>query len=117
MRFQQLIVMAVTLFALALPALAQNPPAPPPVGAPASFADLADRLLPAVVNISTTQKVKPQRGMQFGLPEMPQFPPGSPFEDFFRDFLSACPKTAITSPRVRARRLRWDRVLLSTARA
>ena len=51
-------------------------------GAPESFADLADKLLPAVVNISTTQVIQ-NRGGQ----EMPQFPPGSPFEDFFKDFL------------------------------
>ncbi|MFC3674381.1 DegQ family serine endoprotease [Ferrovibrio xuzhouensis] len=51
----------------------------PPEG---DFADLAEKLLPAVVNISTTQTVK---GGQ--LPEgMPQFPPGSPFEEFFKDF-------------------------------
>lgn len=50
--------------------------------APASFADLADRLLPAVVNISTTQVIEGRAGQQ----EMPQFPPGSPFEDFFKDF-------------------------------
>jgi serine protease Do len=50
--------------------------------APASFADLAEKLLPAVVNISTTQAVKKRdRG-----PEIPQFPPGSPFEEFFKDF-------------------------------
>lgn len=54
--------------------------------APESFADLAERLLPSVVNISTTQvnrerQQQPQRG-----PEIPQFPPGSPFEEFFRDF-------------------------------
>ncbi|MBN8520809.1 MAG: Do family serine endopeptidase [Alphaproteobacteria bacterium] len=55
--------------------------------APASFADLADRLLPAVVNISSTQKVeKPDPDMP--LPEMPQFPPGSPFEDFFEEFMN-----------------------------
>ena len=49
---------------------------------PESFADLAQKLLPAVVNISTTQVVKQgQRG-----PEVPQFPPGSPFEEFFREF-------------------------------
>ncbi|CAA7619483.1 putative periplasmic serine endoprotease DegP-like [Candidatus Terasakiella magnetica] len=48
-----------------------------------SFADLVDRLLPAVVNISTTQTVK---SSQSG-PEMPQFPPGSPLEEFFKDFL------------------------------
>ncbi|MBF0325939.1 MAG: DegQ family serine endoprotease [Alphaproteobacteria bacterium] len=50
--------------------------------APAGFADLAEKLLPAVVNISTTQTIKnPER-----IPEMPQFPPGSPFEDFFKEF-------------------------------
>jgi serine protease Do len=53
--------------------------------APDSFADLAEKLLPAVVNISTTQTLKSNRGSSGG-PEMPQFPPGSPFEEFFRDF-------------------------------
>ncbi len=51
---------------------------------PRSFADIADGLLPAVVNISTTQTVKLPQG---GDIPMPQFPPGSPFEDLFRDFL------------------------------
>ncbi len=50
--------------------------------APESFADLADKLLPAVVNISTTQVIESRGGQ-----DMPQFPPGSPFEDFFKDFL------------------------------
>ena len=50
-------------------------------GAPDSFAELAQKLLPAVVNISTTSVVS-GRGQQ----QLPQFPPGSPFEDFFRDF-------------------------------
>jgi len=50
--------------------------------APAGFADLAERLLPSVVNISTTQVRQTAETM----PEMPQFPPGSPFEDFFREF-------------------------------
>ncbi len=49
---------------------------------PASFADLADDLLPAVVNISSTQKIQDVQDF----PEMPQFPPGSPFEDFFKEF-------------------------------
>lgn len=58
----------------------------PPPGAPLSFADLADKLSPAVVNISSTQKVvqDPSEAM----PDMPQFPPGSPFEDFFKDFMN-----------------------------
>jgi serine protease Do len=51
--------------------------------APDGFADLAERLLPAVVNISTTQTLKnPERA-----PDLPQFPPGSPFEEFFKDFM------------------------------
>lgn len=48
--------------------------------APESFADLAEKLLPSVVNISTTQVIE-SRGF-----EMPQLPPGSPFEDFFKEF-------------------------------
>ncbi|MBP2316691.1 DegQ family serine endoprotease [Azospirillum soli] len=50
--------------------------------APASFADLAARVLPAVVNISTTQEAKAERAN----PRLPAFPPGSPFEEFFRQF-------------------------------
>lgn len=49
--------------------------------APESFADLAAQLLPSVVNISTTQVVEGRSGM-----ELPKLPPGSPFEDFFKDF-------------------------------
>jgi serine protease Do len=54
--------------------------------APDSFADLAAKLLPSVVNISTTQTLKTAGGDE-GEPDMPQFPPGSPFEEFFHDFL------------------------------
>lgn len=50
---------------------------------PASFADLSEELLPSVVNISSTQKtIQPE-----DFPEMPHFPPGSPFEDFFEEFM------------------------------
>ncbi len=49
--------------------------------APESFADLAEKLLPAVVNVSTTQVIEGRSG-----PQMPQLPPGSPFEDFFKEF-------------------------------
>ena len=49
--------------------------------APDSFADLAAKLLPSVVNISTTQVIEGR-----ATPDMPQFPPGSPFEDFFKEF-------------------------------
>lgn len=61
---------------------------PIPPGAPASFADLAHDLLPAVVNISSTMKAPetPKGGDDLG--QMPQFPPGSPFQDFFEEFLN-----------------------------
>jgi len=49
--------------------------------APDSFADLASRLTPAVVNVATSQTVKSPE-----MNDMPQFPPGSPFEDLFKDF-------------------------------
>ncbi|CAK0739548.1 putative periplasmic serine endoprotease DegP-like [uncultured Gammaproteobacteria bacterium] len=53
---------------------------------PSGFADIAERLLPAVVNISTTQNLqKPGAAPRVG-PDMPQFPPGSPFEEFFKEF-------------------------------
>ncbi len=48
---------------------------------PASFADLAERLMPSVVNISTTQTVTTNLN-----PFPFQFPPGSPFEDMFKEF-------------------------------
>ncbi len=48
--------------------------------APGSFADLAERLMPAVVNIATTQQVQGRTR------DMPQAPPGTPLEEFFREF-------------------------------
>jgi serine protease Do len=48
---------------------------------PDSFADLAERLMPSVVNISTTQTIKTTSN-----PLPFQFPPGSPFEEMFKDF-------------------------------
>ncbi|HAX91873.1 MAG TPA: serine protease [Rhodospirillaceae bacterium] len=51
--------------------------------APESFADLAEKLLPAVVNISTTQTITQEDEIQaFEF----KFPEGSPFEDFFKEF-------------------------------
>jgi len=48
---------------------------------PSSFADLAEKLMPSVVNISTTQTIKTTSN-----PFPFQFPPGSPFEDMFKEF-------------------------------
>ncbi len=50
---------------------------------PETFADLAEQLSPAVVNISTSQTIDRQ---DRGSVPLPEFPPGSPFEDLFRDF-------------------------------
>ena len=49
--------------------------------APESFADLSEKLMPSVVNISTTQTITTNSN-----PFPFQFPPGSPFEDMFKDF-------------------------------
>ncbi len=82
-------------------------------GAPDSFADLAARLLPSVVNISSTGTASddsedddegdlpsapaaPDKGNRNGNnkngdrsgPAVPAFPPGSPFEKFFHDFMN-----------------------------
>ena len=48
---------------------------------PDSFADLAEKLMPSVVNISTTQTIKTTAN-----PFPFQFPPGSPFEEMFKDY-------------------------------
>jgi serine protease Do len=80
--FRSLFAMLVVggLMAVATPAMARP--------APDSFADLANRLLPMVVNISTSQTLKapPQNAM-------PQLPPGSPLEDLFKNFLGPKPNT------------------------
>ncbi|MCE3230874.1 MAG: hypothetical protein K0R52_802 [Alphaproteobacteria bacterium] len=47
------------------------------------FSSIAEKAIPAVVNVSTTQIVEGGRGGKEGFP---QFAPGSPFEDFFKEF-------------------------------
>ncbi len=64
-------------------------------GAPDSFADLAERLSPAVVNITTTTTVNQPSGPR------PVVPDGSPLEDFFRDFMD---RQQDRSPQQRQRR-------------
>jgi len=64
---------------LSLSLVFANPLTAKPV--PDSFADLAEKLMPSVVNISTTQTIKTSNN------QLPfQFPPGSPFEEMFKDF-------------------------------
>src|SRR5499426_1054777 len=56
---------------LAMPAAARGPDA---------IADVAEQVIDAVVNISTSQKIEQRGGAT------PQLPPGSPFEEFFEEF-------------------------------
>ncbi|MEM9782333.1 MAG: trypsin-like peptidase domain-containing protein, partial [Pseudomonadota bacterium] len=68
------------VLALPLAGAALAPSAAVARAAPESFADLAEELSPAVVNISTAQTVDDaERGQR-------QLPPGNPFNDLFRDF-------------------------------
>lgn len=51
------------------------------------FSSIAEKAIPAVVNVSTTQIIEGGRmGRDGGKEGFPQFPPGSPFEDFFKEF-------------------------------
>jgi len=47
------------------------------------FSSIAEKAIMAVVNVSTTQVLEGARGGKEGFP---QFPPGSPLEDFFKEF-------------------------------
>jgi len=58
---------------------------------PPSFADLAERVEPAVVSIAVTSKtgaIAQMNGQQF---QMPKFPEGGPFGDFFEQFRDRMP--------------------------
>ena len=72
---------ATAFLAVLLAALMAAPGVVHAKAAPESFANLAEQLLPSVVNISTTQVIEGRSGMEF-----PKLPPGSPFEDFFKEF-------------------------------
>jgi serine protease Do len=48
---------------------------------PENIADVAEQVIDAVVNVSTSQKVDPRAA------EIPDMPPGSPMEEFFNQFL------------------------------
>jgi len=80
-------VMARALLALALAValLAAQIGAALARAAPESFADLAEQVSPAVVNITTATMVSAPTGPQ------DMFPEGSPFEDFFRDLMPPGP--------------------------
>jgi serine protease Do len=62
---------------ISAPALARGPD---------GIADVAEKVIDAVVNISTSQTVDAKAGGGGDRGAMPQLPPGSPFEEFFDDF-------------------------------
>jgi serine protease Do len=75
MLFLKKILLTFVFFNVGLISLSNAKPIPD------SFADLAERLMPSVVNIATTQIIKTNNN------QLPfQFPPGSPFEEMFKDF-------------------------------
>lgn len=57
-----------------------------PQSRPGSFADLAQKLLPTVVNISSTGKAPDM--IQPQAPEGAPIEPGSPFEDFYENYMN-----------------------------
>ena len=59
--------------------------APASARGPDGIADIAEKVIDAVVNISTSQNVE-AKGGGGDREAMPQLPPGSPFEEFFDDF-------------------------------
>ena len=72
-KFKTILISFVLFFSFQINSYSQN--------IPGSFADLAEKLMPSVVNISTTTIITTQSN-----PFPFQFPPGSPFEDMFKEF-------------------------------
>ncbi|MGH6890109.1 MAG: Do family serine endopeptidase [Rhizomicrobium sp.] len=70
-------------FAAAVLVLSLRVPDADARGAPDSFAELAGRLVPTVVNIATTETVKAGSTDEV----LPDLPKGSPLQDLFKDFL------------------------------
>jgi len=69
----KIIIISIIFFNFSFVTNAKSPPE--------SFADLAEKLMISVVNISTTQTVVTSTN-----PFPFEFPPGSPFEDMFKEF-------------------------------
>jgi serine protease Do len=76
------------LAALCFGAAVASSPAPALARGPDGIADVAEKVIDAVVNISTSSTVEAKNSDkgEGGRGAMPQLPPGSPFEEFFDDF-------------------------------
>ena len=57
-----------------------------PAAGPASFANLVDRVKPAVVSVKVTLNANADADEGGGAQQMPQFAPGDPMERFFKQF-------------------------------
>jgi serine protease Do len=68
--------LTTTSFVMTSPAFARGPE---------GIADVAEKVIDAVVNISTSQTVEAKGGSE-GRGAAPKLPPGSPFEEFFDEF-------------------------------
>ena len=75
--FAVIATVALTGSALATPAFARGPE---------NIADVAEKVIDAVVNISTTQNVAARSGGSGERNATPQLPPDSPFQEFFDEF-------------------------------
>jgi serine protease Do len=75
----------VPAFGQAVPAPGNVQAAPQAHGATISLADLAERVMPAVVNIAavTTSETRGRN-----LPQLPQLGPDTPFGDLFEEFFN-----------------------------
>ena len=75
----------LTGIAISLSAASMLAAVPADARGPDGIADIAEKVIDSVVNISTSQSVEAKGGGR-GREAMPQLPPGSPFEEFFDDF-------------------------------
>ncbi|AWM86281.1 DegQ family serine endoprotease [Microvirga sp. 17 mud 1-3] len=75
-------LLAASCFAVALSVTSAVPMAAQARSAPESFADLAEEVTGAVVNISASTTVEAKNRT------LPQLPPGTPFEDLFEEFFN-----------------------------
>jgi serine protease Do len=76
--------------------------APAQARGPESISEVAENVIDAVVNISTSQTLGERRGSERGNRDtMPSVPPGSPFEEFFEEFFKnrRGPGSGDSSPR------------------
>ena len=91
-QFRKYFVLAIMAVSLTIPVSAH-------AKGPDTLANLADQVIDAVVNISASTNAPAEE--QRSVP-MPQLPPGSPFQDFFDEFLGPKGENGQRAPQRRA---------------